>query len=243
MQEIARTAIIGITKGLIESIPIIGNILTNCYDEYSSIQEQRKLNRLEELCISLTNDIQDLKSKINEDYVNNSEFLDVFEEVVRYVVNERINEKREMFKKILVNSIISEKCSYDRTEKYIKLLDKLGILELKILAVLKNPISFNIKAGKIIEDPNRKEPNFRNIVTVWKTYSTIDILKQLLNETQDDLFDSTNTLENEGLIVKQFSKIRIQTNGHPIHTLDDTLTIKGIDFVSFILEYPNLSSN
>ena len=148
-----------------------------------------------------------------------------------------------MFKKILVNSITSEKCSYDRTEKYTKLLDKLGILELKILAVLNNPVSFNIKAGEIIKDPNKQEPNFRNIVTVWKTYNTIDVLKQLLNETQEDIFDSTNTLENEGLILEQFSKIRIQTNGHPINTLDGTLTLKGKDFVSFILDYPNLSSN
>lgn len=216
--------------------------MTNCYNEYSSIQEQRKIHRLEEFLIVLNNDLQDFKSKINEEYVNKTEFLDVFEETVRYVVNERINEKREMFKKILLNSIVSEKCSYDRTEGYMKLLDKLGILELKILAVLKNPTSFNNKTGEIVKDPNKQEPGVINVITVWQTYNTIDILKQLLDETKEDLLDSTNTLENEGLIMKHFSNYRLKTNGNPIHVLDDKLTLKGKDFVSFILEYPIASS-
>ena len=82
MDDRIQSVIIGTTKSLIEYIPIIGSVLTNSYDEFSSIQEQRKINRLEELCIGLQQDIDSLKSRINKEYVNNTEFSDVFEEVV-----------------------------------------------------------------------------------------------------------------------------------------------------------------
>ena len=47
MDDRIQSVIIGTTKSLIEYIPIIGSVLTNSYDEFSSIQEQRKINRLE----------------------------------------------------------------------------------------------------------------------------------------------------------------------------------------------------
>ncbi len=91
-------------KELTRLLPL-GSTAVAVYDELQSKQIERKIQRLEEFYANLATTMKDHTEKINQEYVNKDDFLDVFEKATRYVVSERQEEKRQYFKNILVNSI------------------------------------------------------------------------------------------------------------------------------------------
>lgn len=225
----------GLAKGLVSTIPYVGDTAIAVYDEIASLQATRKIQRLEEMYTALSTEIATMKDSINNNYINKLDFLDIFEKASHYIVNERCDEKRGMFRNILINSIISPNCTYDKTEKYMRILEKLDFIELKILAILNNPIQYNNTVGNPIKDPNRREAGVISYSTSWGPYKAMDILKRLLAEKVDDVEDAIPQLEQERLIYNRFHEFQLKTNGHPIETINDKLTEKGKDFVAFIL--------
>ncbi|MDD4760437.1 MAG: hypothetical protein PHU66_06460 [Bacteroidaceae bacterium] len=222
-------------KGITAMIPVLGGTLTSVWSDIEAIQAKRKHERLEEFYLALETEVQKIKEQINESYVNQPDFLDVFEQTAKHIVNERREEKRVLFRNILLNSIIAKGCSYDKTEKYLRILEQMNGLELLILRVLQNPSKFNRQNGEKIKDPNAPTPGYRNMITHTRTYFFIDMLGELLNASKEDIAESIYYLESNRLIADNASLSKLQTNGHPIHALEDKLTPKGKDFISFIL--------
>ena len=214
-------------KGITAMIPVLGGTLTSVWSDIDAIQAKRKHERLEEFYLSLEMEVQKIKEQINESYINQPDFLDVFEQTARHIVNERKEEKRILFRNILLSSITAKECSYDKTEKY-------G-LELLILRILQNPSEFNRQNGEKIKDPNAPTPGYRNLIIYTRTYFFIEMLSELLNAAQEDVAESIYYLESNRLIVDNVSLSKLQTNGHPIRTLEDKLTSKGKDLIAFII--------
>ena len=124
-------------------IPVLGGTLTSVWSDIEAIQAKRKHERLEEFYLALETEVQKIKEQINESYINQSDFLDVFEQTAKHIVNERREEKRVLFRNILLNSIIAKGCSYDKTEKYLRILEQMNNTELLLLKILKNPEVYN----------------------------------------------------------------------------------------------------
>lgn len=209
-------------------IPIVG-FVDSFYDNLNHIQAERKRKRISDFVIQLSEDLKELKDSIQEDYVSNDEFLDVFEKASRYIANERTEQKRTFFKNILCKSMISKDCDYDKTERYFRLLDNLSDIELSILAVLNNPEEYNKKHGMIINDPNNSIYQY-----TLNGVDTGGVLTQLLGLRIEDVSEAITGLFSNGLIVENFLRRTIQTNGNTIHVLDNLLTRKGRDFVRFL---------
>lgn len=177
-----------------------------------------------------------IKDRINTSYINQPDFLDVFELTAKYIVNERNEEKRILFRNILVNSITMKDCSYDKTERYLRILEQMNSFELLLLKILKNPKAYNDQQGNIIKDPNGGKSN-----AVLRIHYTLvsefkKIMSDLTKASQDDISEAMYFLESNRLVRENASESRLQTNGNPIHVLDDKLTSKGKDFMSFILD-------
>ena len=66
-------------------------------------------------------------------------------------------------------------------------------------------------------------------------YEAFEMLCRLIKAPKDDISESMYFLEENRLLMEKASSYRLQTNGHPIHTLEDKLTSKGKDFISFII--------
>ena len=196
-------------------IPVLGGTLTSVWSDIDAIQAKRKHERLEEFYLSLEMEVQKIKEQINESYINQPDFLDVFEQTARHIVNERKEEKRILFRNILLSSITAKECSYDKTEKYLRILEQ--------------------KNGEKIKDPNAPTPGYRNLIIYTRTYFFIEMLSELLNAAQEDVAESIYYLESNRLIVDNVSLSKLQTNGHPIRTLEDKLTSKGKDLIAFII--------
>ena len=222
-------------KGITAMIPVLGGTLTSVWSDIDAIQAKRKHERLEEFYLSLEMEVQKNKEQINESYINQPDFLDVFEQTARHIVNERKEEKRILFRNILLSSITAKECSYDKTEKYLRILEQMNGLELLILRILQNPSEFNRQNGEKIKDPNAPTPGYRNLIIYTRTYFFIEMLSELLNAAQEDVAESIYYLESNRLIVDNVSLSKLQTNGHPIRTLEDKLTSKGKDLIAFII--------
>lgn len=222
-------------KGIVAMIPTLGGTVTSVWSDIEAIQAKRKHERLEEFYIALKEDIEKIKEQINTSYINQPDFLDIFELTAKYIVNERNEEKRILFRNVLVNSIAIKKCSYDKTEKYLRILEQINSFELLLLRILKDPKAYNKLQGSKIKDPNEKRSN-----AVYQVHYTLvaefkKIVSDLTNVSQDDISEAMYFLESNRLAKEKASEYRLQTNGNPIHVLDDKLTSKGKDFISFIL--------
>ena len=218
----------GFLKSMLASFPV-GTTAVEVYNELQAKQVKRKIERLDEFYHLLDERISAVEDQINEEFISKEDFQDVFEEATRYVVLERQSKKRELFKNILANSIISRNCDYDKTERYFRLLDNLSDMELTMLAVLENPEEYNRTHGMVIKDPI---DNYYQ--SDWGTYRADGILTQLLSIKIDDAIETVNVLFSNGLIEEKLLEKKIQTNMNPIHVLDNLLTRKGRDFVSFL---------
>lgn len=215
-------------------LPVLSFAL-NFYEEKKNQAAQRKILRLEEFYRILSERIEDIKDEINTEYVSKEDFADIFEQTATHIMNERIEEKRRCFQNVFVNSMVASSCSYDKTEKYMRLLVDMSWLELKVLSVLNNPANYNEMVGNIIKDPN--EGNYY-IGFGLSSYNHIDLLVKLLDESQETIRDALYYLQFNRLIIEQSNAIRSRSNGHPIHILDNMLTPKGKEFVNYVLRTP-----
>lgn len=234
-KEILENGLIA-AKGIAAMIPVLGSTLTSVWSDIEAIQAKRKQERLEEFYIALREEVEEIKEKIKISYINQPDFLDVFELTAKYIVNERKEEKRILFKNILIHSITTENCSYDKTEKYFRILEQMNSLELLLLKILKNPKKYNENRGTIIKNPNEGQSN-----AVYRVHYTLvsefkQIMSKLTKISQDDISEAMYFLESNRLVKEKASEYRLQTNGNPIHVLDDKLTSKGEDFISFLLD-------
>lgn len=217
-------------KDLTRCLPL-GSTAVAIYEELQSKQIERKIHRLEEFYRNVAATVNALEEKINQEYISKDDFLDVFEEATRYVILERLEKKRTLFKNILANSIISKECDYDKTERYFRLLDNLSEIELKILAVLDNPTEYNSSLGMLIPDTNQ-DPRQTGMVLFTKS----GVLTQLLDMKIHEVTDAVTILFSNGLVVEQFMDDPIHYNGNPVRALNNLLTTRGKDFVNFLKE-------
>ena len=227
-KDIAEASVKAILKELVKVLPLGGAALA-IFDELNAKQIERKTNRLKEFYNNLYEAVDAVKEMINQEYIRKDDFLDVFEEATRYVVTERQEEKRIYFKNILVNSITSTDCDYDKTERYFRLLDNLTEIELRILAVLDNPARYNEMHGMPVKDPIHNAYQYST-----QHVSGSGILTQVLGLKLHDVEDAVTILFSNGLIVSNVLQRQLETNANGIHVLDNLLTSRGKDFVKFV---------
>lgn len=202
------------TKGIVALIPYIGGTITSVWSDIEAIQAERKLERLEEFFLNLKKDMENIKNHINENYINQPDFLDVFETTSKFIINERNEEKRLLFKNILINSIIDQNCNYDKTEKYLRLLEQMNNFEILLLKIANETNTYN-------------ESQIENETKI-KSYLT--------EISKDDLEEAVSFLESNRLITsRKFISYDFDTHNN-LYISKDKLSNKGKDFISYILK-------
>ena len=118
---------------------MIGGAVSNVLGGFSNA---RKLRRIEEFLIGLGKDLHGFRSEVSERYVNTEEFEDLLEQTLRRVADERHEEKRRYFRKLLDAAIKSPGDSYDEQLKLIHTLEQVQPMHIRILrAVAQEPTS------------------------------------------------------------------------------------------------------
>ena len=211
-------------KGLSKTIPVIGDITSFFFE----IQAKRKQDRLICFVNDLSLDLESLKEQINLSFMVNDDFLDVFETSTKYIINERSEAKRKNFKNILKNSIVDLDADYDKTEKYLRIVDNLDEIELLILKIFDNPSRFNFENGSAI---GRYERNKFDKIPM-----ATDVLKRLLpSYSSSDITIAWNDLESKWLINVSITPPSTEPILGPLDILENRLSIKGRELVNYIL--------
>lgn len=95
-------------KSIATLIPALGGTLTTVWSDIEAIQAKRKHERLENFYVELKNDLENVKEQLDVAFISKPDFLDIFELTARYIVNERTEEKRILFRNIFLNSMIKK---------------------------------------------------------------------------------------------------------------------------------------
>ena len=228
-KDIITASVKGLAKNCINYVPIFGTMV-DIYEEYAALQTQRKIERLKDFYRELNNEVQNL----NEDYISQADFLDIFEKTARYVVNERLEKKRLLYKNILLHSATTGSCSYDKTESYFRLLEQLSSLGIDIITILYDPIKYNKERGMII--PDLPPIHSGSGLHYYLRYNFVEQLQLLLkNGDKDDVIEKLYFLEANRIIYPGIKDRVIQTNNNPVNVLEKSLTKKGENFLSFLV--------
>ena len=224
-----------IGKQLLNSNPITGFIVSYI-ETVKARQAERKLTRCMEMLESLRQDLEESQKNINEEYVKNDDFLDIFEQTVNYVANERNIDNRMYFKNILLNSIFKNTVDYDITEKYMNILSRLEKDDLIILKVLYQPELANKVKGYVLKNPNLVNGKRSEFYRIERNYDLVWTLKDLLQINEEQIKDSLYALTRERLVNDNTLSFSLKTDGNPVYVLKNHLTPKGKSFISYLLK-------
>lgn len=222
-------------KQLLNLNPITGFIVSYV-ETVKERQAERKLTRCLEMLESLQKDLDESQKSINEKYVKNDNFLDIFEQTVNQVANERNDDKRMYFKNILLNSIFKDTVDYDITEKYMNILSRLEKDDLTILKVLYQPELANKAKGYVLKNPNLENGKRSEVYRIEKNYDLVWTLKDLLQINEEQIKDSLYALTRERLVNDNTLSFSLKTDGNPVDVLKNHLTPKGKSFISYLLK-------
>ncbi len=207
-------------KALISIVPFFGGIMGSIYGD---VLGEIKENRLKDFINSIKKEVDENTERMNKEFINNVEFLDLFEITAKRIVDERSEKKRLGYKNILLKGVFSSGHTYDETEAQLKILDQLTDSHLILLSLFFNPQVFSKNI-----DLTR---HFGN------TY--LSLLKIILpGWDYDFLVDHLIDLENLRLIDKISDSLRVVLTKVQLNMLEGKLTSRGMSFVVFILGDP-----
>ncbi|MBA7522048.1 hypothetical protein ES705_14160 [subsurface metagenome] len=114
-------------------IPWIGGPVSNVL---SGISAGRKFTRIREVLEGLVEDLKEFKSKVSEEYVKTEDFEDLLEQTLKRAAEERIDEKRRIYRKFLIDAIEFPGEQYDEQLRFLRSFEKLQLDHLKIIHAL-----------------------------------------------------------------------------------------------------------
>jgi hypothetical protein len=214
-------------RALTAAVPYIGGTINSLWTD---IVAQRKEDRFRELINSLESEINRIET-INQTFVTHDDFLDLFENISRHVVNERDITKRKLYKNLILSSAKDSEADFDKTEKYIRLMENISTIDTLILKIFLNPKKFNEEIGTPVQSKNSDNRAF----THWEVTTVKEILTRLIPSVSlDDIIDSLDFLERNRLLITHNGDDSLNTNGNPIQLLENKITEKGKSFIKYI---------
>mgnify|MGYP000001568194 CR=1 FL=1 len=187
MNDKSKDNVFKLIKVATNLIPFIGGAVASIIGDYHS---SRKEKRIEEFLVEFNKKITNNQEKIVIDYINNDDFLDIFENIYRSILNERQNEKRIAYRNVLANSMLTNGTSYEDTEEFQYLISILKIKSFSILNV------FN-KLNKFESENLSVDPFVNRILKAIESESGIadeGLIVELIEELEAHLYPQVQSM-------------------------------------------------
>ncbi|MBW2630582.1 MAG: hypothetical protein JRC90_02265 [Deltaproteobacteria bacterium] len=130
--------ILSVLKAGLATTPFCGGIASLMNDYIPS----GKIHRLEQFAERLSEDLNRLKDRVDENIILTDEFAFIFEKCFRGVAENYQSEKLESFRNILVNSAIGTNLSEDEKEFFLNLVTTLSVLHIRVLKFMAHPLQY-----------------------------------------------------------------------------------------------------
>ncbi len=209
--------ILNIFKAGLASAPFCGGIASLISDYIPS----SKFERLERFSAQVADDLNRLSERVRDDYLRTDEFAYMFENCLKGASANYQQEKLDSFRGLLVNSAIRTDISGDEREYFLKLVDTLTVLHIKILRFMFNPHDYCRATGIPI---GRITGGFEHFSTVAIPNVNIEVIKSAF----DDLY-------HNGLITNDKSIFGTMTHAQGLDLLENRVTDFGKRFISYCM--------
>jgi hypothetical protein len=134
----AAETVLNIFKAVLSTTPFTGGISSLITDYIPS----SRVLRLEAFAERVANDLKDVATKVDADYLNTDEFAFMFERSFRGAAENYQREKLDAFRGILVNSAIRSDVKQEEKEYFLVLANNLSVLHVRILRFMAEPRAY-----------------------------------------------------------------------------------------------------
>lgn len=117
-----KDKIINILSIVSSAVPYLGGPVSALLSGYVT---KRKFERMTGVIKSLAEDLKEFKNEASEKYVSTDDFEDLFDDTLRKVAFERNEEKRKLFKNLLLRSIKECDSDYDELHRILRIIEQM----------------------------------------------------------------------------------------------------------------------
>jgi len=111
-------------------IPVLGGAVNFVLNDWTA---QRRYQRVRDVLQGLARDLQRFKADVKEECVRSDEFADLLDQTLRRVANERHEEKRRLYRGVLLGAITGQEQSYDEHLHTLRVIDSLQVAHMALL--------------------------------------------------------------------------------------------------------------
>ena len=115
-------------------IPVLGGAVSLVLSDWSA---QRRYQRVRDVLQGLARDLQRFKADVKEEYVRSDEFADLLDQTLRRVANERHEEKRRLYRGVILGAITGQEQSYDEHLHTLRVIDSLQVAHMVLLRAVR----------------------------------------------------------------------------------------------------------
>lgn len=160
----------------LNSIPIAGGVMS---DIAGAIISKRQNRRLNQFLVALADNLKNVESRINNDFVQTEDFQDLAEDVFSRAAETRQKEKLDAFRAIFINTVLSDSPTYDEAAEINSLVNGWQSRHIILMHILADPAAADKQMGNVVGPGG------------GLTTSIFSILHKLLPEWDDDKIDRT----------------------------------------------------
>lgn len=205
-----------IVKAGISAVPMVGGSIVSIIGD---LQSERKEKRMDEFLKTFAEEMQGRVKKIESSYISQEDFLDIFENILRDIMNQRVKFKRDCLRHLLVNSITTPLTTYDMTEEYQMLLSRLTDLHIVILHCF-------YQKRNIYKNNEEKDLN--------EIFDCVKESLAIFQLTDQKILELIIDLENLNLINCYTHNFACMQSGAPLYEEAPYISDKGLKFIEYI---------
>lgn len=137
MESSRRDKVLAISAFVSSAVPWIGGPISNVL---GGMLTERKMDRVKEVLTGLTEDLENFRSEVSEEYVKTEEFEDLLDETLRRVARERSDNKRELYRGFLRHTVkLPNDGAYAQRIQTLRTLEQVTPGQMTILKALSQP--------------------------------------------------------------------------------------------------------
>jgi len=217
----AKDIVVALGQGLVSMTPYAGGLIAELLGVRLPDFQMKRLRRF---VAELADDFQQLKAKIDSDYVRKEEFTHILQKTFRGVAENYQKEKLDALRAVLVNSCIIHQADEELKEYLVTIALELGTLHLRVIKILGDPRDFYVKKG--LKD-------YRDEMALGG--SIIESLRACLPEVPDDYVRSVwNDLYTRNLVSTEARVLGAMLSGKGSRTLEGRLSDLGKQLYAYI---------
>jgi len=202
----------------LSAVPIAGGMLSGIA---AGAIARRQNTRLNQFLIALADDLKDLQSQINSEFVKTADFQNLAEDIFSKAAETRQQEKLDAYRAIFTNTVLSSSPKYDEATEIADLVNGWQPRHIMLIYILADPIAADNEFGNAVGPGG-------GIST-----SIFSILHKLLPDWDEDQIDRTwKDLYDAQIHKTAGTKTMITDQG--INQLQNRLTIFGAKVARYL---------